>query len=123
MVHDYQVSGLVIGCAIEVHKALGPGLKESSYAAALCEALNSKNVRYDTERTIPGVFQGVRVGKYRPDLIVENTVVVEVKSVDRLIPVFTSQLVSYLKVTQLRVGLILNFKCPKMAQGIKRVVR
>jgi len=123
MVHDYQVSGLVIGCAIEVHKSLGPGLKERSYSAALCEAFNSKNVRYERERTMPVYFQGVRVGSYRPDLIVENTVVVEVKSVDRLVPVFTSQLISYLRITQLRVGLILNFNCPKMAQGIKRVVR
>ena len=102
MVHDYQVSGLVIGCAIEVHKSPGPGLKEQSYAAALCEAFNSKNVRYECERTIPAEFHGVRVGKYRPDLIVENTVVVEVKSVDRLIPVFTSQLVSYLRVTRFK---------------------
>lgn len=123
MVHDYQVSGLVIGCAIEVHKSLGPGLKESSYAAALCEAFNSKNIRYERERTVPVDFQGVRVGRYRPDLIVENTVVVEVKSVDRLVPVFTSQLIRYLKITQLRVGLILNFNGPTMAEGVKRIVR
>jgi GxxExxY protein len=123
MVHDYQVSGLVIGCAIEVHKSLGPGLKERSYAAALCGALNSKNIRYDHERTLPVAFQGVRVGHYRPDLIVENTVVVEVKSVDRLVPVFTSQLIRYLRITKLRVGLILNFNCPTLAEGIKRVVR
>lgn len=123
MVHDYQVSGLVIGCAIEVHKSLGPGLKESSYAAALCEAFNAKNIRYERERTLPVDFQGVRVGLYRPDLIVENTGVVEVKSVDRLVPVFTSQLVSYLRITKLRVGLILNFNCPTMAEGVKRVVR
>ena len=122
MVHDYQVSGLVIGCAIEVHKSLGPGLKESSYAAALCEAFNSKNIRYERERTVPVDFQGIRVERYRPDLIIENTVVVEVKSVDRLVPVFTSQLIRYLKVTQLRGGLILNFNCPTMAEGIKRVV-
>jgi GxxExxY protein len=64
----------------------------------------------------------VLVGKYRPDLIVEQTVVVEVKSVNRLIPLFTSQLISYLKLTQLRVGLILNFNAPRMADGIKRVV-
>ena len=123
MVHDYQISGLVIGCAIEVHKSLGPGLKEKSYAAALREAFNTKNLRYQHERSLPVEFHGVQVGRYRPDLIVENTVVVEVKAVDRLVPVFTSQLISYLRITQLRVGLILNFNCPKMADGIKRVVR
>ena len=122
MDHDYQVTGRVIGCAIEVHKNLGPGLKEDSYENALCEALARQNIRYDRERTFPVAYQGVRVGKYRPDLIVENAVVVEVKSVDRLIPVFTSQVISYLKITKLRIGLILNFNCPRMADGIKRVV-
>lgn len=122
MDHDYLVTGQVIGCAIEVHKNLGPGLKEDSYENALCEALARQNIKYDRERTFPVAYQGVRVGKYRPDLIVENAVVVEVKSVDRLVPVFTSQLISYLKITKLRVGLILNFNCPRMADGIKRVV-
>jgi GxxExxY protein len=104
------------------HAVLGPGLKEGVYENALCEALSAKGFKYERERTMPVLFQGVRVGKFRPDLIVENTVIVEVKSVDRLIPVFTSQVIAYLKITQLRVGLILNFNCPRMADGIKRVV-
>jgi GxxExxY protein len=122
MDHDYSITGLVIGCAVAVHKKLGPGLKEESYANALCEALSRQNIKFERERTYRVRFEGVLVGKYRPDLIVEQTVVVEVKSVDRLIPVFTSQLISYLKLTQLRVGLILNFNAPRMADGIKRVV-
>ena len=122
MDHDYQITGMVIGCAIEVHKALGPGLKEDPYENALCEALSRKNITYERERTVFVVFEGVKVGKYRPDLIVEKTVVVEVKSVDRLTPVFTSQVISYLRITNLRVGLILNFNCRRMAEGIKRVV-
>ena len=67
-------------------------------------------------------FDGVVAGSYEPDLVVENTVVVEVKAVDRLIPLFTSQVISYLKITNLHVGLILNFNCRKMTEGIKRVV-
>lgn len=122
MDHDYSVTGLVIGCAIAVHNQLGPGLKEESYEHALCEALARQNIRFERERTYRVRFETVAVGKYRPDLIVERTVVVEVKSVDRLTPLFTSQVISYLKVTQLRVGLILNFKVPRMAEGIKRVV-
>ena len=122
MVHDYQVTGLVIGCAIEVHKALGPGLKEGPYENALCEALSRKNIAYERERTMAVAFEGVKVGEFRPDLIVEKTVIVEVKSVDRLTPLFTAQVISYLKITQLRVGLILNFNCSRMADGIKRVV-
>ena len=122
MDHDYAVTGLVIGCAIEVHKELGPGLKEESYENALCDALARQKISFERERTYHVTFGGKAVGKYRPDLIVEQTVVVEVKSVDRLIPLFTSQLISYLKLTKLRVGLILNFNAPRMADGIKRVV-
>jgi len=122
MDHDYQATGLVIGCAIDVHKKLGPGLKEDIYENALCEALSSKGIKYDRQKTVPVAYEGVRVGKFRPDLIVDATVVVEVKSVDRLTPLFTAQVIAYLKITQLRVGLILNFNCRRMAEGIKRVV-
>ena len=122
MDHDSRISGLVIGCAIEVHKALGPGLKESAYQRALCQSLAFSRIRYTTEGTFPIVFQGVTMGHYRPDLIVEDTVVVEVKSVDRLLPLFTTQLTTYLRITGLHVGLLLNFNCSRMTQGIKRVV-
>ena len=122
MVYDYQITGQVIGCAIDVHKALGPGLKEKVYAAALRESLSGKNLRYTSERTLPVEFEGIKVGNYRPDLIVEDAVVIEVKSCDRMIPFFTSQLVTYLRITKLHVGLVLNFNCSKMAHGIKRVV-
>lgn len=85
MDHDYEVTGRAIGCAIEVHKKLGPGLKEDSYENALCEALALRNIRFERERTYRVKFENVAVGRYRPDLVVEDTVVVEVKSVDRLI--------------------------------------
>ena len=86
MDHDYSVTGLVIGCAIDVHKKLGPGLKENSCENALCEALSRKSIKFERERTFKVKFEKVAVGKYLPDLIVENLVVVEVKSVDRLTP-------------------------------------
>jgi GxxExxY protein len=122
MDHDHHVTGLVIGCAIEVHKTLGPGLKEKAYQVALCKALTKHNIKFEAQRRLKVSFEGTSVGTYEPDLIVENTVVVEIKSADRLIPVFTSQVLSYLKVTGLRVGLILNFKSARMADGIKRVI-
>jgi GxxExxY protein len=122
MDHDYQITGEIIGCAIEVHKALGPGLKEKVYEEALCGALRRKNIGFTNELAFPITVEGVKVGTYRPDLIVENSVVVEVKSCERMSPLFTSQLVTYLRITKLRVGLILNFNCSKMSQGIKRVV-
>ena len=122
MDHDYRVSRLVIGCAIEVHKELGPGLKESAYANSLREAMTARGIHFQSEPTIPVSFKGVSVGHYRPDLIVDRTIVVEIKSVEHLIPLYTSQLVRYLKATNLRVGLILNFNCSSMRNGINRVV-
>ena len=122
MEHDYRVTGLVIGCAIDVHKALGPGLKEQAYEIALCHELSKRNIKYESQLRLKVAYEGTPVGTYKPDLIVEQTVVVEIKSADRLIPLFTSQVLSYLKVTGLRVGLILNFKCAVMKEGIKRVV-
>jgi GxxExxY protein len=123
MDHDYRVTGLVIGCAIEVHKALGPGLKEEAYELALCAALAKRDIKFESQPRLKATFEGKAVGFYKPDLIVDKTVVVDVKSADRLIPLFTSQMLSYLKVSGLRVGLILNFKTAKMTDGIKRVVR
>ena len=123
MDHDYRVSGLVIGCAIEVHRALGPGLKEEAYEIALCAALTKNNIKFESQRRLKASYEGVPVGTYKPDLIVEKTIVVEVKSVERLTPLFTTQVLAYLKVTGLHVGLILNFKAATMKDGIKQVVR
>ena len=122
MDHDYRVTGSVIGCAIEVHKVLGPGLKEEAYEIALCKALSKSHIKFESQRRLKVSFEGTPVGTYKPDLIVEQTVVVEIKSVDRLTPLFTAQVLSYLKITGLHVGLILNFKCATMKEGIKRVV-
>jgi len=123
MDHDFHVTGLIIGCAIEVHKALGPGLKEEAYEIALCKVLKKQGIKFESQPCVQASFEGTPIGVYKPDLIVDETVVVEVKAADRLIPLFTSQVLSYLKVTGLRVGLILNFKTAKMKDGIKRVVR
>lgn len=79
-------------------------------------------VQFARERRIPLVYRGLRVGEYIPDLIVENTVVVEIKSVAHLEPVFTAQLLTYLRITGLHVGLLLNFNAPKLVDGLKRVV-
>jgi GxxExxY protein len=122
MDHDYRVTGLVIGCAIDVHKTLGPGLQEQSYDVALCHALSKRGIQYESQPRLQVSYEGTPVGTYIPDLIVERSVVVEIKSVDRLTPAFTSQVLSYLKITGLRVGLVLNFKSARMADGIKRIV-
>ena len=123
MDHDQIVSNKVIGAAIEVHRSLGAGLLESAYQTALGVELAYQGVRFERERVYPLEYRGAIVGEYRPDLVVEDTVVVEVKSVLRMEPVFTAQLLTYLRITGRRVGLILNFNQNVLKDGIKRVVR
>jgi GxxExxY protein len=123
MDHDQLVSNKVIGCAIEVHRHLGAGLLESAYQTALCVELAHRGIRFDRQRVCPLEYRGTVIGEYRPDLIVENTVVVEIKSVLRMESVFTAQLLTYLRITGLRVGLLMNFNQNVLKDGIKRVVR
>lgn len=123
MDHDQIVSNKVIGAAIEVHRVLGAGLLESAYQTSMCVELAHQGVRFERERLFPLEYRSAIVGEYRPDLVVENTVVVEVKSVLRMEPVFTAQLLTYLRITGLRVGLLLNFNQNVLKDGIKRVVR
>ena len=111
----------IIGCAIEVHRQLGPGLLEKPYEIALCIALARAKIRFDRQRMVPLIYEGIHVGDYFPDLIVEDAVVVEVKSVLRFEPVFVAQMLTYLRITGLKRGLILNFNKPVLKAGIKRV--
>jgi len=112
----------IIGCAIEVHRQLGPGLLESAYETALCIQLAREGLRFDRQRIVPLFYEGVRVGDYQPDLIVENQVVLEIKSVLKFEPVFLAQMLTYLRITGLKRGLILNFNKALLKAGIKRVI-
>ena len=122
MDHGHLVTDRVIGCAIQVHRALGPGLLERAYLLALCAELAHAGIAFERERSFPLTHRGVDIGAYVPDLIVEHEAIIEVKSVAHLDPIFTAQLITYLRVTNLRVGLLLNFNRPKLMDGIKRVV-
>lgn len=110
----------IIGCAIAVHRELGPGLLEAPYKAAMCLELAANGLYVVRERTFPVLYRGVPIGDYRPDLIVEGRVVVEVKAVEHCSPVFDAQVLTYLRVTGLRVGLLLNFNRAILKEGIKR---
>ena len=123
MDHGHSVTDRIIGAAIEVHRQLGPGLLETPYKRALCVELAHQDLRVETNRCIPMEYRGELIGEYIADLIVENEVVVEVKSVSHLEPVFTAQLVTYLRLTNLHVGLLLNFNAARLIDGLKRVVR
>ena len=122
MNYDHAISDQIIGAAIEVHRQLGPGLLETPYKKALRLELLYQGLQIEMDRHIPLIYRGEQIGEYIADLVVENTVVVEIKSVSRLEPVFTAQVVTYLRLTNLHVGLILNFNAPKLIDGLKRVV-
>lgn len=112
----------IIGCAIEVHRHMGAGLLERAYALAMRVELAASGLEFEYERPVPLTYKGVLVGEYRPDLIVEGQVVVEVKSVLHFEPVFTAQMLTYLRITNIHTGLILNFNRPVLREGIKRFV-
>lgn len=111
-----------IGAAIAVHRALGPGFLESIYRKAMCLELDSRNVAYEVERPVRVTYQGVEIPGQRVDLIVQGLIVVELKSVVRLDDVHRAQLISYLRTTGLRGGLLINFRVQLLKQGLKRVV-
>ncbi|MBM3133940.1 MAG: GxxExxY protein [Chloroflexi bacterium] len=113
----------ILGAAIEVHRKLGPGLLESAYRACLARELALHGLSFEQEKPLPVEYKGVLIDcSYRLDLIVAGKVVVEVKAVDALLPVHEAQLLTYLKLTGCRVGLLINFNVPVLKDGIKRLV-
>jgi GxxExxY protein len=118
-----ELSGKVIGCAIEVHKNLGPGLLESAYERCLSYELNAQGIKYETQKDLPIVYKGLKINSgYRIDLIVENSIIVELKSVDIILPIHEAQLLTYMKLAGIKVGLLINFNVKKLKSGIKRFV-
>ena len=112
----------IIGCAIEVHRTLGPGLLESTYARALAIELETAGLRVACQVPVPLRYKGHDLGEYRLDLMVEDAVVVEVKAVERFDQVHEAQLLTYLRLTGKRIGLIINFNRRTLREGIKRIV-
>ena len=116
------LSNRVIGACIEIHRQLGPGLLESVYEECLCHELGLQGIRFSRQRPLPVVYKGIRLeGGYRLDVLVENSLVLELKAVDALLPVHEAQLLTYLKLSGLPLGLLLNFNVPVLKQGIKRI--
>ena len=115
-----DITEAVIGCAIEVHRQLGPGLLEASYESALCIELDDAGLSYQRQTVIPAVYKGRTIGDYRLDLVVEDAVVVEIKSVERFDPVFEAQVLTYLRVTGKKIGLLINFNSRLLRDGIRR---
>jgi GxxExxY protein len=118
--HDPLTEG-IIGCAIAVHRELGPGLLEARYQRALCIELTDNGLLYTENLRVPVYYKNRRIGEYRPDLVVENCVVVEIKSVERLVGVHQAQLLAYMRLLSKPVGLLLNFYTDALRTGIKRM--
>ena len=112
----------IIGCAIEVHRQLGPGLLEATYEAALAIEMTTAGLHFQQQLVIPVSYKGQPIGEHRLDFLVEEAVVVELKSVERFDPIFEAQILTYLKLTGKRRGLLLNFNSRLLKDGLKRYV-
>ena len=118
-----QITRGIIGAAIEVHKTLGPGLLESAYQACLAFELRQAGFRVEEQEPLPVIYKDVKLDcGYRIDLLVENAIVVEIKAVDQLAPIHEAQLLSYLRLSGKRVGLLINFHVRVLKDGLKRIV-
>ena len=116
------VTERIIGCAIEVHRQLGPGLFEGIYESALCVEMGMCGIPFERQLGLPILYKGRPVGEYRLDLIVDRQVVVEVKAVERHDPVFDAQILTYLRASGCRRGLLINFNSRLLVGGVKRYV-
>ena len=112
----------LIGCAIEVHRHLGPGLLEATYERAFCLELMDNGIPFSRQVRVPILYKRRLIGEYQPDLVVDGRVLVEIKSVERLIGVHQAQTLAYMRLLKVPVGLILNFYSEVLRTGIKRLV-
>ncbi len=118
-----ELTEIVIGCAIEVHRALGPGLLESTYEMCLCHELSLRNIPFERQQPIPVIYKGVKLDcGYRADLIVDGRLLVEIKSIEQVSGIHDAQLLSYLKLSSMKVGLLINFNVRTLTQGVHRKV-
>ena len=120
---ENELSKEVVNLAFEIHSVLGPGLFESVYEEVFCHELMRKGLRFNRQQVIPVIYQGVRLELgFRSDIIVENKLLIELKSVEFILPVHKKQLITYLRLTDIRLGLLINFNVPLIKDGISRIV-
>ncbi len=118
-----HLTGEIIGAAIEVHKHLGPGLLESAYEECLCHELGLRKITYERQKQLPISYKQVKLDfSYRLDVVVEGKIILELKSCEKIEDIYRAQLLTYLRLSGLNVGLILNFNVPFMKEGVVRVV-
>lgn len=118
-----QISGAVVDASMKVHTALGPGLLESAYAKCLIHELRKRGLRVDVQVPVPVSYDGEMLDTgYRADLVVEDAVLVELKSIETILPVHKAQLLSYLRLSHKRIGLLINFNVAHLRDGITRII-
>ena len=118
------ISEKVIGAALEVHRRLGPGLLESSYHACLCRELELREIAYHSQVALPLEYKGIQITKgYVIDLLIEDSLIVEIKSVDKLLPIHSAQLMTYMQLQSVSAGLLMNFNVNTLPHGIRRMLR
>ena len=121
--HENALTARIIGLAIEVHKHLGPGLLESAYEECLCHEIRCADITFERQKYLPVVYKTVKVDcGYRMDIVVEGKLVIEVKAVDRLMPIHEAQMLTYLRLSGCRVGLLMNFNSVALKDGLRRLV-
>ena len=118
-----KITERIIGCAIEVHRVLRCGLFEAVYRSALAIEFDAAGLSHAREVSVPATYKGQLLGSYRIDFVVEDLVIVEVKSVERMNPVFETQVITYLGMTGKRVGLLINFNSRLLKDGVQRIIR
>jgi GxxExxY protein len=117
-----QLTEIIIGSAIEVHRATGPGLMESVYEQCLCYELSQRDLRFQREVELPVKYKGIKLDcGFRMDMIVEDAIVLELKTVDQLLPIHSAQLLTYLKLSGKKLGLLINFNEPVLKRGLRRL--
>lgn len=123
MIHENQITEAIIGSAIKVHKALGPGLLESAYQECLFYELKKAGLKVEKEKSLPLIYEEVRLDcGYRVDLIVEDQIIIELKSVEELTDIHLAQVITYLKLADCKIGLLINFNVTQLTKGLRRVI-
>ena len=118
-----ELSKKVIGCALEVHKTLGPGLLESTYEQCLAHELKTAGILFRLQVQLPVEYKGTHLDcGYRVDLLVDNRIIIELKSVDTLLPIHEAQLLTYMRLSGIKIGLLMNFNVKRLKDGLKRFV-
>jgi len=120
---ENEISKIIVDCALKVHRALGPGLLESSYEECLFYEIGKRNLKVEKQKALPLIYEEVKLNAgYRIDLIVEDKVIIELKSVEMINDVHLAQVLTYLKLSECKLGLLINFNVALIKHGIKRVV-